>query len=321
MKMFDPISGKPRRLSAELSKAMGNPISLAFGPDSRTVAVVRYGAPASIYELASQRELCQLPKSVSIAFSPKGRFIAHAGWKDGIRIHDLATGKTCLTLEGHPGQTEGYAAALAFSRDGTRLISGGRDGVAIIWDVSDLAQIAPLRPDREVNAKALDEWWSELAQSDAKTAHRALWNLVAAGESSIPLLKAKLKTDPMPDAKLLAQFIADLDSNDFGVRARASKELENLGEAAEEPLQRALAKKPPLESARRIEQLLAKITAVTAPPEYLRVTRALSALEQIPGPKGRALLESLAEGPPEARLTRDAQSALQRLAKSTAGSK
>jgi hypothetical protein len=46
----------------------------------------------------------------------------------------------------------------------------------------------------------------------------------------------------------------------------------------------------------------------------LRQTRALEALEQIRSPEARKLLERLAAGAPEARLTREAQAALERLA-------
>jgi hypothetical protein len=59
-----------------------------------------------------------------------------------------------------------------------------------------------------------------------------------------------------PDAKQLARWIADLDSDDFTTRDRASKELQKLGPAAAPALRKALAAKPTAETLNRIEHLL-----------------------------------------------------------------
>lgn len=311
LKMFDAKTGSERRWIAKLPKAR-RPNHLAFAPDGRILAVTRYGQPVILYEMASQRELAQLPPSVSVAFSPGSRFVAHSGWNDGIRIHDLATGQDCLTLHGHPGAPEGYAASLAFAPDGRRLVSGGRDATAVIWDVSDLDALTPLRSDREVNAAALTDWWSDLIDLDPKKAHRAMWNFAAAGAAAVPFLKARLKAEITLDAAQFARIIDSLGDPAFAVRTRAAKELEALGETAEEPLRQALANKPPLETSRRIELLLAKLASHAAATEQLRTTRALGALERMAQGAAHALLQALAQGPPAARLTREAKLALAR---------
>jgi RNA polymerase sigma factor (sigma-70 family) len=66
----------------------------------------------------------------SIAFRPDGRRVAVAGWK--ARVFDAATGEERAVLDGH----RGFAAVVAFSRDGKRLATGGSDGTAVVWDVS-----------------------------------------------------------------------------------------------------------------------------------------------------------------------------------------
>jgi hypothetical protein len=83
-----------------------------------------------------------------------------------------------------------------------------------------------------------------------------------------------------------------------------------LGEVAHPALRAALAARPSEEFRRRAEQLL------EGPPsrERLRTVRALEVLEHVGTAEARAVFAALAQGAPAARLTREAQSALERLA-------
>jgi hypothetical protein len=63
----------------------------------------------------------------------------------------------------------------------------------------------------------------------------------------------------------------------------------------------------------RIEALLGKLEGPVASAETLRSIRAVEALEHIATPEARDLLDRLAAGAPEARLTREAKAALERL--------
>jgi hypothetical protein len=60
-----------------------------------------------------------------------------------------------------------------------------------------------------------------------------------------------------------------------------------------------------------VTRLLDKLANLS--PEQLRQVRSVEALEQMVTPKARQLLTELAKGAPDARLTRDAKAALQRL--------
>jgi hypothetical protein len=91
--------------------------------------------------------------------------------------------------------------------------------------------------------------------------------------------------------------------------------LERLGELAEAPLRKALQGRPSPEVRRRVETLLAKLEGPVTAPERLREARAVAVLEHIATPEAVHALERLSRGAPEARLTREAEAALQRLAR------
>lgn len=69
---------------------------------------------------------------------------------------------------------------------------------------------------------------------------------------------------------------------------------------------------PPSSRRRRIEEALATLSGVP-PANTLRDLRAVEVLERIGTPKARQLLEKLAQGAPEARQTREAKAAVERL--------
>jgi len=135
----------------------------------------------------------------------------------------------------------------------------------------------------------------------------------------MPLFREHLKPVQAVDAKRIEQLITDLDSNEFSVREKATADLEELGEWARPALRKALEGEPALDTKKRIEKLLEKLTAGQAPSgKMLRTLRAVEALERIDTDEARQLLQTLAKGAAEARLTRDAKEALDRLGKKPA---
>jgi hypothetical protein len=85
-----------------------------------------------------------------------------------------------------------------------------------------------------------------------------------------------------------------------------------LGEQARPALEKALVGEASLEVRQRVERLLQKLAGKPSG-DRLRELRAVEALELAGGPEARQGLETLAGGPPDARLTREARAALQRL--------
>src|SRR5262249_29944649 len=101
----------------------------------------------------------------------------------------------------------------------------------------------------------------------------------------------------------------------FTLREKATKELEALDELVGPFLRKALQGEPAPELRRRAKELLDRIEAGGFSSEGLRAWRALEVLERIGTPEARRVLQALAKGTPEARLTQGAKEALERLTK------
>jgi hypothetical protein len=132
----------------------------------------------------------------------------------------------------------------------------------------------------------------------------------------VDLLRKQLEPIPEPDAERVALLIADLDHEAFPRRAKAAKELEVLGEAAELALRAALGHTESAEMRRRVEALLAKLPESqrgTPSPARLQMLRAIEVLEHVGTTEARELLRNLAGGAAGARQTREAKLALERL--------
>jgi hypothetical protein len=78
-------------------------------------------------------------------------------------------------------------------------------------------------------------------------------------------------------------------------------------------LREAMGGRPALEVRRRLEPLLDSASLRHWSPETVRGLRALQVLEQIGDAEARRLLQRIADGLPEARLTQEAEAALGRL--------
>jgi WD40 repeat protein len=287
---------------------------LAFSPDGTTLLVAYFGRSPSLWEVPSCREI-RWPLGAEegevhnycSAFSPDGVFAA-AGGRTGVWVWEAATGRKVAHFEGH---TE-HVLRLAFSPNGTRLVSGSGDHSALVWEVPTL----PRRPAEKLAPAALPKLWTQLASTDATDAHRALLTLFAAPEQSVPFLKERLRPVPATASpERLQRLFADLGSERFAVRQEATRELEKLGEQAGPALRKLLEGKPPLEVSRRAERLLEQLRRERfAPsPERLRQTRAIRVLERAATPEARRLLIELSRGAPGAHQTEAARAALDRL--------
>ncbi len=198
---------------------------------------------------------------------------------------------------------------LAYSPDGTLLVTAGTDRIALVWDLFGLRTSDQKKAD--FTRENADRLWADLADADAGKAFRAMKVLRANGALAERFLKERLRPAAASDPKKIARLIADLDQDDFAARESATKQLSELGELAEVALRAALNDKPSAEKRRGVEELLKRLDAANSP-ELLRGVRAVEVLESLDTPEARRVLQDLAEGGAEARLTREAVAARER---------
>ena len=300
---------------------------LAIAPDGRTLATIvsrkesidewRYDNTLHLWETSSGKERLTISYGSlkhyvqRAAFAPNGRVLATAGDQGAILFWDLHTGKELpgrfdSEIAGHGG-----VDSLDFSADSRMLASGGEDGTILVWKAPTVADPIP-GPDEAANQKQLELWWTNLASDDARQAYIAVCGLSANPTQAVGHIRDRLKPVQAGPADKLQQCIADLNSPAFQKRESAMKELIAQGEQAAPALRVALGRNPTAEQRRSIEKLLEGLHAVPSG-ELLRQLRAVEVLEKIGNREARNLLETLAGGIAEARLTGDARRSLDRL--------
>jgi hypothetical protein len=259
-----------------------------------------------LWETMTAAEVLSFPSTnfLRAAFSPDGRLLAMTAPVQEILVWDLARGRELRRFKGFDSEV----TYLTFSPDGRRLVSSLADSTLLVWDVGPRdTTLAKLDTDGQAKA------WDDLASTDAPRAFRARGALASSPDEALPLLKQHLRPAEPADAQRLRRLLADLESEQFAVREKAQTELQELGDLAEPALRQALEGKPSLELRRRVQAVLEHLRGPVTQPEMLRSLRAVAVLEDIATPEARRLLEELAAGAAEARLTREAKAALRRL--------
>jgi WD40 repeat protein len=290
---------------------------LAFSGDGRLLVIATREHGLSLCDAASGQEVRALEQPAGDGWlswapvcSPDGRLVAASAWNQNKETGRVITWEAASgAIRQHFGEHEEGILAPAFAPDGRTLAASGHDTTVLLWDLR-----GPGPRDRAaLSEKELDSLWSALGAKDGGEAYRAILRLAAAPAESVPLLRQRVRPAAAPDAREVERLIADLDRDDFTVRERASRGLEQFGTAARGFLTRALEADPSPEKKRRLQALLKGPEPWAVTPEELRALRAVEALERAATPEARRLLEELAAGRSDAALTRDARAALERL--------
>ncbi len=320
---LDAATGKQLtriKLDVAIPDNLGVMRTFAFSPDGRRLAVALTGGTLLLCDGRTLLETKRLAtggdaaeddlkvffggKRVTqfhaLAFSPDGKWLA-AGADAAVYVWEAATGEEVLHLAGH----EAKVSSVAFSPDGQKVFSFGADGQGYLWSLTPKPAVGRRVP--------IDERWTELTGTNASKAYRAIWALRENPDAVAFLRKQLVPVAPLEGARV-AKLIADLDSDSFDVREEARRELEGLEERVEGPLRKTLAGRPSLEVHRRVEALLGALSAGVSPTR-LRAIRGVAVLEYSATPEARQLLETLARGAPDARLTQEAKAARERLSR------
>jgi WD40 repeat protein/beta-lactamase regulating signal transducer with metallopeptidase domain len=337
--LIDAATGKQLRKIES-----GQPIaSFAFSPDGRSLAAENVDRTVTLWEVATCKPRAQFGKMapgrprqgggglvvtldgfagdlggaggpsgpVGLTFSPDGRALAVRGPDLAIHLWDVTAGKEIGQLKGHAGSI----ATVAFAPNGKALASGATDTTILLWGAAGALKNLSKPKAVVLEDKEVQSLWGDLADKDATRARQSLHKLAAGARQAVPFLGKQLKPAARVDPRKLSGWIEDLESKKLPVRRMAYANLLKVGEQSVPALQKVLASKPPLETRRRAEELVDRLTGGTLTTEQIRFVRAVEALEQMGTPEALRLLRTLAGGAPGTLPTREAQAALDRLTK------
>jgi len=234
-------------------------------------------------------------------FSPDGTVLAAGLENGGIRFWDAASGTVLRDVP------RIRAWSLAW-----RLPRGEASGVRVArWVRPRLGRgLLAETPPAVTPPTELEPFWNALGQADGEKAFQAIQAFVDRPQETVDFLKAHLQ----PAAgRRAGEPVKDGCRSGSGIVRGARSGRQGAGksrERARRPLEKTLAGTPTLETRRRVETLLQKLTPPLSTPEQLRSVRAVEALERIGTPEARCLLKCLAGGAAGDRLTQDAHAAL-----------
>jgi hypothetical protein len=293
-------------------------MAFAVAPDGRTLASLDNGGIIRLWSLATGRPIGVVDQVTAggmqlgpqhLAFSPDSRLLAFGGMGGSIQVWEVSTRREICQIMKAPQ----VVGAVAIGPDDRTLAAAGPDNAVALHNLAE-----PMGTKRlaavPLDAKRLEAAWTDLASRDARKAYRSVWLLALRPREAVPFLKDRLHPASADEVQRIVRLVADLDSDRFAERERASRELRRIGLAALPALRRALDGKPSLEMGRRIERLLQDIETEIPPPDVRRAARAVAILESAGGAEARQLLEALAGGPANDYLTEQARAALGRVA-------
>jgi WD40 repeat protein len=306
IRLWDRATGQEK---APIVGRFAGALALSFSADGRSLCAAGCDGRVRLWELAANQVRYSFPREgteiTAAAFTPDGRFLATGSGDGAVRLWDTTAGKERHVFRGHRGPI----TMLAFAAQSPLLASSSRDTTAIVWDLADLLRSeTPSR--RELSEHQIEAMWAKLA-GNAPSAYDALQTLRSAPHQVVPYLRGRMQ----PVKIDVARLIAELDSDEFSVREKASQQLARYGHVVEKPLRQTLEKKPSPEVRRRIKDLLIHMRDVSdvvrAAP---REVRCIELLENIGTTQARRILQTLAGGIAEAELTQQAKASLARLA-------
>ena len=290
---------------------------VADGPRPRT-AVRDDPAGVWVWDIPTRSPVARVPVGADrMALTPDGRFLLTLD-ATGISAWDLVTARQIVHHKADPrgGYHEGasFTQILVPAPDGRTAVTGRHDGTCLVWDFSAAYKQAATPPPSDADLAAV---WAGWAKPDANPP-AGLWRMADHPDRSVPFLRAKVKElvkPGGPTAEDITKAIAELDSPDFKTREAAEKRLAEYHAAARPAMAAALPKGSP-EARVRLGRVLDRLDADPVPPlrpEDAPLAWAVAALERINTADARAVVEQIAAGPPQSRLTREAKAALDRL--------
>jgi len=315
--IWEVATGKLHRDLALTVGALAGGRPLAFTADSKAIVVAeQHKSNVVVFDVENGKEQQRFGDGKAGAISSIAVSLNQLAVQDArsLKVWDLKTGVELGQANSSTGR-----CPIAFAPGGRQLAvtwpMKGEKGPQMAAALFTIEADAPRQP--PATEKEIAALWADLAATDATTAMHAYNHLLAAPAQTVPFLVKTVKLQPADpgaaEGQRLAALVADLASEEFATRERASRDLAKAGEAAEGALYDALATKPPLEVRKRVDSLLDRISQRPLQSDERRISRAIAALEELKSPEARQALQKLRGPHPRCRLGEEAQAALHRL--------
>lgn len=251
------------------------------------IVLVRVNDFVRIVDLFSGQDLTRLsckPRVSAMAISTDGGLLAVSTWKKVTLLYDLTDGKLLARFNA-------AANYLDFSPDRKRLLCAGKD--TLIWDISRFSG----RRQGFSRSTSLEELWRNLGSDDAKVARAAMLSLAARGATAASFIHKKLQAEQAGLRKQLAEYLQQLEADDWKARDAAQKKLRSLGKEVHLFLRAQLddVALPP-ETRVRIKAVIGSpsLPRLEQPPlEVAKLLRALFVLEGVRTPQAKEGLRQL----------------------------
>jgi WD40 repeat protein/DNA-binding SARP family transcriptional activator/class 3 adenylate cyclase/tRNA A-37 threonylcarbamoyl transferase component Bud32 len=188
-------------------------IDTALSPDGKRLAVASFWRDGAVFDLETREggfvELNGTVGSIlvlhgGVSWSPDGRYIA-ATTGDGTGVWDAATGRRRFTLLGQTG----YVLSVAWSTDSSRVVTGGSDGTARVWEIEaggvrELWSLSARETRSGIVGVAFSPDGARLMAGDAGISAVKIWDLGPSGDAEWASLPAAgAPAEFMPDGRRL----------------------------------------------------------------------------------------------------------------------